>query len=133
MTPSVLVLLAAAAYVAFGVIFGWLAGAAATHQGLVLWRLAAWVASGVVYAAHIGYLRLRVGRSTASSAWQAALAAVIGAFGLALVGPVRVALSGGHHGWAWLLALVLWPLITGVPAFLVGYATAALLARLARR
>lgn len=133
MNPGTLVLLVGIAYLVIGLAFGALAGAAATHQGLVMWRLAAWVASGVVYAAHIGYLRLRVGRSTASTAWQAALGAALGALGLAVVGPVRVALGGGHHGLAWVLALVLWPLITGVPAFLVAYAAAALVARLARQ
>lgn len=131
MTPSALVLLVGAAYLVIGVVFAALP--AATHDAVVRWRLAAWVVSGVVYAAHIGYLRLRLGRSTPFTAWQAALAAALGAFGLAVVGPARVALLGGHYGSLWVLALVLWPLITGIPAFLVAYAAAALLARLARR
>ena len=131
MTSSLLVLLAGVAYVVIGVVFARLP--AATHQTLVLWRLAAWGVSGLVYAAQIGYLRLRAGRSTLVTAWQAALAAAIGAFGLAVVGPARMALLGEARGPAWILALLLWPLITGVPAFLVAYVTATVLARLARQ
>lgn len=133
MTPPALLLLAGAVYLAIGVAFGALAGAATTHAGVVTWRLAAWAASAVVYGAHIGHLRLRLGRSTASTAWHAALGAAIGAFGLAAVGPARAALVGGHGGPMWLLALVLWPLITGLPAFLVAYAAATLLAYLGKR
>jgi hypothetical protein len=131
MTASLLVLLAGVAYLVIGVVFARLP--AATHDVIVLWRLAAWIVSGVVYAAQIGYLRLRVGRSTLVTAWQASLAAAIGAFGLAVVGPARAALVEGRGGSLWLLALLLWPLITGVPAFLVAYAAAALVGRVARR
>jgi hypothetical protein len=131
MTASLLVLLVGVAYLVIGVVFARLP--AATHQTLVLWRLAAWAVSAVVYGVHIAYLRLRVGRSTLVTAWQAALAAALGAFGLAVVGPARAALVGGHQGSLWILALLLWPLITGVPAFLVAYVTATVFARVARR
>ena len=131
MTPGALVLVVGAGYLVIGVVFAALP--AATHGMVVMWRLAAWVVSGVLYLAQIGYLRLRQDRSTPFTAWQAALAAALGAFGLAVVGPARVALLGGHHGSRWILALVLWPLITGVPAFLVAYAAAALVARLVKR
>lgn len=131
MTPSILTLLVGVTYLVIGVVFAALP--ATTHETLVRWRLLAWLVSGVVYLAQIGYLRLQVGRSTPLTAWQAALAAAVGAFGLAVVGPARVALVEGRGGSLWLLALVLWPLITGVPAFLVAYAAAALLGRLARR
>jgi hypothetical protein len=63
---------------------------------------------------------------------HAAIAVAIGAFALALAGML-------HSGWAassirpaWLLALVLWPAFTAIPAFLVALMAAAVLARLPR-
>lgn len=131
MTPSTLTLLAGLAYLVIGVVFAALP--ATTHQTVVLWRLAAWAVSGVVYATQIGHLRVRMGRSVLFTAGQAALAAAIGAFGLAVVGPARAVLVEGRGGSLWLLALVLWPLITAVPAFVVALGVAAALSRWAPR
>jgi hypothetical protein len=39
-------------YCAVGILFGLVAGRAASHQGLVAWRSAAWAVSAVGFAAH---------------------------------------------------------------------------------
>jgi hypothetical protein len=126
-------MLAGVAYFVIGVGFGALAGGAASLEVRQLWRLGAWAASFGVYAAHIGLARLRRGDSPRATAAQAALAAALAAFGLAVVGPARMALVEGHRGPTWLLALVLWPVLTGVPAFLVALVVAIALSRWAPR
>jgi hypothetical protein len=96
-----------------------------------MWRLAAWVVSAAVYAAHIGYEHFRLGNSPRATALHAALAVAVGAFLLAVAATVRAVTVPSHAPYRqYLLALVAWPLVTAVPAFLVALAVAALLARL---
>jgi hypothetical protein len=102
----------------------------ATH--LRGWRLAAWVVSGAAYAAHIGYEHFRLRTSPRVTALHVALAVVIGAFGLAVTGMIHSLSSASAIRPAWLLALVLWPAVTAVPAFLVALLVGAALARLPR-
>jgi len=94
------------------------------------WRLAAWAVSGVVFAAHIAVEHFRRRSPPRVTAWRAALGAAIGAFGLAVAGMAHALSTFGAIRPVWLLALVLWPLITAVPAFLVALLTATVLARL---
>ena len=94
------------------------------------WRLAAWAVSGVVFAAHIGHEHFRRRCPPRRTAWHAAVGAAIGAFGLAVAGMVHALSTTGAIRPVWYLALVLWPLITAVPAFLVALLTGLVLARL---
>ena len=77
------VLLVGGVYLAAGIGFGALSGRAATPQWRVAWRLAAWLVSAAAFAAHI-VRELRLSRSPRTAAWRAALAAALGAFGLAV-------------------------------------------------
>ena len=98
------------------------------------WRLAAWIVSGVVYAIHVGYERCWLRNSSLSSALHVALGAALGALGLA-IGAIAHSLSvntTSQHQRLLLIALVAWPVITGVPAFLVGLGASGLLARWSR-
>lgn len=97
-----------------------------------VWRLAAWVVSGGVYAAHIGYERFRLRNSPRLAAAHVALAVAIGAVGLAVAGMIHSLSTTSAIRPAWLLALVIWPAVTAVPAFLVALAAGAVLARLRR-
>lgn len=96
-----------------------------------VWRLAAWGVSALGFAAHIAYERLRLRNSPpAASALHAAVGAALGAFGLA-VGANIHSLSAGsthEHRRLLLLALVIWPVITAVPAFLVALVGSVILA-----
>ena len=96
------------------------------------WRLAAWLVSGAAYAAHIGYEHLRLRSSPRVTASHAALGVAIGAIALAVAGMVHALSTGSVIGPAWLLALVAWPLVTAVPAFLVALVAGTVLARLSR-
>lgn len=85
------------------------------------WRLAAWAVSAVGFAAHIAYERLRLRSSPVSAALHVALAAALGAFGLAVGANIHSLSvgSGDRHRQLLLLSLAIWPVITAVPAFLV--------------
>jgi len=99
------------------------------------WRLAAWIVSGVVYAIHVGYERCWLRNSSLSSALHVASGSALGALGLA-IGAIVHSLSvttTSQHQRLLLIALVAWPVITGVPAFLVGLGASGLLGRLWRR
>jgi hypothetical protein len=98
-----------------------------------VWRVAAWLVSGVAYAAHIGYEHFRLRNSPRFTALHAALAVAIGAIGLAVAGMLHSLSTTSAIRPAWLLALVIWPAVTAVPAFLGALVAAELLARLSRR
>jgi hypothetical protein len=122
-------ILVAVAYAVIGIGFGVLANA--NHARL--WRLAAWVASAGVAAAHIGYEHYRLGGSPRRTALHAAGAVALGAFGLALAANVQWLFAETHGQRPPLVALPVWPVITAIPAFLAALAVAAVLARLSRR
>lgn len=117
-------LLAGLAYFLIGRLF------AGPATGTRVWRLAAWVISGFVFAAQIWYEQFTLRSTPRSTALHAALAVAIGAFSLALAGMIRSMSTGSTLRPAWLLALLIWPAVTAAPAFLVAFAVAAILARL---
>ena len=122
-------LLVAVAYAAIGIVFARPA-VDANHVGV--WRLAAWLASAVVAAAHIWYEQYRLGSSPRPTALHAAGAVALGAFGLALAANVHWLFAGTHGQRPPLLALPVWPVVTALPAFLAALAIAAVLARFRR-
>ena len=105
-------------------------GFALPADQLGVWRLAAWVASAAVAAAHIGYEHFRLNNSPRATALHAAIAVAFGAFALALAANIHDLGSASGYRPRMLIALVAWPLLTAVPAFLVAFAVAAVLARL---
>ncbi len=124
--------LVAIAYVAIGVGFGALAQSADGDQ-VRLWRLAAWVASAAVAAVQIWYEHYRMGSSPRPTALHAAGAVALGAFGIALAANIHWLFAARHGQHLPLLALVAWPVITAVPAFLGALVAAAVLDRFSRR
>ena len=94
------------------------------------WRLAAWVVSGAVFAAHIAYEHFRLRNTARPTAWHASVGVAFGAFALALAANIHDLGSASGYRPRMLIALVAWPLLTAVPAFIVALAVAAVLARL---
>ena len=92
-----------------------------------LWRWAAWIASGVIYAVHIGREHFRLGNSPRVAALHVAVAVAIGAFLLALAGMIHSLSAAVPFRANWILALILWPLLTGIPAFLGAFVIGSLL------
>jgi len=118
-------LLAGVAYLVIGRVF-----ALPAHH-VQAWRLAAWLVSGAVFIAHLGYERIRLNHRVRATASHAAAGVALGALGLAVAGMVHSLTAGAPIRAAWLLALVAWPAITAIPAFLAGLVAAAVMARLA--
>src|SRR5438445_537856 len=70
--------------------------------------------------------RARGAGSARTTAWRAALAVALGAFGIAVAANVHaLAASSRQHSLAHVLSLILWPVMTALPAFLVAWAAAA--------
>ncbi|MCA1604865.1 MAG: hypothetical protein LC775_05185 [Acidobacteria bacterium] len=105
-------------------------GFALPADQLGVWRLAAWVASAAVAAAHLGYEHFLLNNSPRATALHAAIAVAFGAFTLALAANIHDLGSASGYRPRMLIALVAWPLLTAVPAFIVALAAAAVLARL---
>jgi hypothetical protein len=120
-------LLAGTLYVIIGVGF-----APLSVPSVFFWRLAAWMVSAVVYAAHIGYEHFRIRSSPRSTALHVAFGAAVGAFGLAAAAIGHSLVTGTGSLRLLRIALLIWPLITGVPAFLVALVLTAVLARVPR-
>jgi hypothetical protein len=112
-------------YVLVGVLFVFPAG----H--VRVWRLAAWVVSAVTYATHVGFERFAQRNPLRSAALHVALAAALGAFGLAVAAIMYSVVVGSdsQHQRLLLIALIVWPVMTGLPAFLFGLVTSWMLAR----
>ena len=126
-------LLAAVLYAVVGVVFSLLAGAAASHRGVLLWRWAAFAISGGVFVAHILIEHLRRGPPAARTAWRIAVGVAGGGFGLALWANLHELGSAAGFRPRMVIALVAWPVLTAVPAFLVALAAAAGIARVRPR
>jgi hypothetical protein len=120
------VLVAGLLYGIIGLAFGAAAAGALTTQGRVGWRLAAWVVSGVVFAAHITYVQLRTRRpSPVFTALQASFGATLGALLLAMAATIHALWIGASNLGAFGLALLVWPAATAVLAFVAALVAAA--------
>ena len=127
---SGIIVLAAAAYVLIGTGTSMLSAAAPSVALGKGWRLAAWVLSVMVFSIHFAIERQHHQRPV-RVATRVALAVAIGAFGVAALGPVRMHWGEPTRGKLVLLSLVAWPILTGVPAFVVALVGAVALDRLA--
>ena len=89
------------------------------HSGFVAWNVTSFVVSLVVFAVHIGYEYFGIGNRPLIVAWHASLAVALGSFLLAVsanINSFRVA--NANHGLL-AIALVVWPLMVRIPAFVV--------------
>ena len=111
------------AYAVVGVAFAIPANSAASPHGRLAWRLAAWAACAAIFAAHLVDERIRLGGSPRRVACRVSAAVAIGAF--ALAARINLRSAGSHRGSARsALALVVFPVVTAVPAFVVAFAAA---------
>ena len=119
--------LAGVGYALVGIVFA----VPTTH--VRAWRLAAWVVSAVGYAAHIAYERFRLRNTPATAAWHVALGAALGGFGLAVGANIHSLFVVSSQSRPLLLpSLAIWPVITGLPAFVVALGVSAALGRIVR-
>ena len=69
-------------YLVAGIVFGELAGRAASAQTRVAWRWAAWLVSGALFGAHILYEQVRLRTSPKIASLHVSAAAALGAPGM---------------------------------------------------
>jgi hypothetical protein len=93
------------------------------------WRWMAWLLSAVVFGIHVARDRMRMRFGAASTAFHAALGAALGAFGLAIAATIHGYHVATPHLRALQLSLLIWPMITALPAFLVAFVAAVVLRR----
>ena len=119
------VILASVLYLVVGITSATLAASAASDKMRFFWRLAAFTISALVFAAHVGYEHFRLRNITRLTAWHASVGVAFGAFALALVANIHDLGSASGYRPRMLIALVAWPLLTAVPAFIVALVLAA--------
>jgi len=95
------------------------------------WRLAAWGVSGALLTAHVLYERFRLQNPPLTAALHVGLGSAIGGFGIAVGANVHSMLAAvPSRNLAMLkLSLAIWPVVTGLPAFLVALGMSAVLTR----
>lgn len=114
-------------YCAVGIAFSALAGMAASSQMRSFWRVSAFVVSAVAFAGHLIHELVRLRSPVRPAAWHASVAVAVGGFALALAANLHDLVSASGYRPRMLIALVAWPLLTAVPAFVVALVVAAAL------
>jgi len=105
--------------VVIGMVTTILSRSSTSPAGGVRWRLAAWAVSFAIFGAHILISRHQPGRSVRQAAGQVAIAVAAATCVLALAGPVRSHWGQPHATRIALLSVVLWPVLTGIPSYVV--------------
>jgi len=104
------------AYAVIGVCF------ALPANHVISWRLAAWVASGALYATHLAHENFRLRNSPLATAAHVGSAVAIGGFGLAVAATIHSFLVAPNYDRSrFIVALIVWPLLIGVPALVVAF------------
>lgn len=127
------VLLCGLMYFAIGFLFAQFARAAWSNEVSVTWNRLAFLTSAIVFAAHIGYEHFRIKNKSLTTAWHTAIAVALGGFGLALAANIHELVAASGYRPRMVIALIAWPLITGVPAFVVALVAATLLTLVRRQ
>lgn len=130
---AITALLVGIAYLVAGFGFSWVAGMASTEQSRFGSRLAAWVVSAIVFGIHISHEHFRMRNRPVVGALHVALAVAMGAFLLALAAVANSMLNAPVVSRLLFIALIAWPAITAIPAFIVAFATTTALKRIAPR
>jgi len=115
-----------ASYALVGLAASAMSGRASSPPGRTAWRLAAWAASVGAFLVQVVVGRARLRIPARSAAADAALAAALGALVLAAVAIAR-SIAHGALGPRLALALVLWPVLVAIPAFVIGFGLAAMI------
>lgn len=102
----------------------------ASNKMQFIWRLAAWLICVVAFAIHISLEHIRLRNSPRRTALHVSLAVALGALGLAIAANIHALRTGTGNQRLLVLALVIWPMITGVPAFIAALIAAATLVRI---
>ena len=112
-------------YGTIGIGFGAFAARSTSHRTVVSWNVASFVVSAVVFAIHIGYEHFGLRDRPLLVALHTSLAVALGAFLLAVSANIHSFRAAKSNHRLLAVALVIWPLMTGIPAFVVALIVAA--------
>jgi hypothetical protein len=104
-------------YFAITVTTGAVAALVESDRAQFLWRLSAFIFCGLVFLGHIAFEQFRVHSTPKATACHTSIAVAIGALALAISANMNDLFFASGYRWRMLLALVLWPILTAVPAF----------------
>ena len=93
----------------------------AANKMQFVWRLGAWLICAVAFAIHIRLEHFRFRNSPLRTALHVASSVAVGGFGVAAAANIHALRVGTGNQCLLGVALVIWPVITGVPAFIVAY------------
>jgi hypothetical protein len=102
-----------------GIVFGKFAGWSKSPGMVFIWRLAAWLTCASLFAVHIWYEYFRYSNSPLKTALYTSSAAAVGAFGLAVAANIHAQLVTSANQILLALSLIIWPILTAVPAFII--------------
>lgn len=114
----------AVAYFLIGVVFP---NPPASDSTQFAWRLAAWVLFASTFALHVGVEHFKLRNPPRHAALHVALGMALGAFAIAASANIHALRFGNANRGSVALALVVWPLASGLPAFALAWASAAIL------
>jgi uncharacterized protein (DUF486 family) len=83
------------------------------------WNRLGFLISAVAFVLHIGYEHFRLNNPPRTTASHTAFAVALGAFGLAVAANLHGYLVSSTNQRSLAFALVAWPMLTGLPAFLI--------------
>jgi len=114
-----LVLLTGAFYCTIGIAFGVFAAWSSSFRMVVAWRVASFVISLIAFAIHIGYEHSGLGNRPVIVALHSSLGVALGAFLLAVAANIHSIGAANSNHRLLAIALIIWPVMTGIPAFVV--------------
>ena len=118
-------ILLGALYFVFGVAFAAFASRSGSNSMRETWNRLGFVASAIAFALHIGYEHFRLRNSPLITASHVSIAVALGAFALAVSANIHGYRVGSSNRRLLAIALLAWPAITAIPAFLVALVAAA--------
>ena len=95
-----------------------------------MWRLAAWIASVIIFGIQIWYEHFRFRNRPLKTSLHVAFSTAIGAFALAVAANIHALNSTDANHGLLVASLILWPIFIGVPAFVVAFFIAVVLTKI---
>jgi hypothetical protein len=96
----------------------------ASNRAQFIWRLAAWIISAVTFCVHAWYELFRLHSPPRRLAIHVSTAVALGAVGLAVAANIHALSTGTGNRQLLILAVVIWPILTAVPAFAIAFIAA---------
>ena len=122
-----------AVYFVFGIAFATFASWSASSSMRETWNRSGFVASAIAFALHIGYEHFRLQNSPLRTAMHVSIAVALGALALAVNANIHGLQVGSGNQRLLAFALIAWPAITAIPAFVVALFAVGGLALIRRR